>query len=164
MGGGTSEESHTVSYLSPRARRLLDSTRVARLATVSPQGDPYPVPICFVAVEHPAKDGSEGSPLMHVYSVVDEKPKRTRNLKRVRNISDTSRAALIVDQYHDDWAQLGWVQLRGEATLVIDPNERTLALEQLRARYPQYNDMNLEAAPLLCLHVTHAAEWWATSE
>lgn len=148
--------------LSPRARAFLDTAPVARLTTVSPEGEPYPVPICFVALNH--DPATEGSPALRVYSVVDEKPNRTTNLKRVRNIEDTGRAALIVDHYDDDWTQLGWVQLRGTATLVEDLDEHAQAVARLRARYPQYETMNLEEAPLLRIDITHATEWWATSE
>ncbi len=148
--------------LSPRARAFLDTTPVARHATVSPEGEPYPVPICFVALD--ADPTADHSPTLRIYSVVDDKPKRTRNLKRVRNINDTGRAALIVDHYADDWTQLGWIQLRGDATLVDDSREHSEAVARLRARYPQYKTMNLEHAPLLRITVTHATEWWASPE
>jgi PPOX class probable F420-dependent enzyme len=143
--------------LSDRARRFLDASRVARLTTVSGEGEPYPVPICFAAIE----DGGR----LRLYSVVDEKPKRTRDpsreLRRVRNIEQTGRAAVIVDHYEDDWTRLGWVQLRGSARLVTDAAERGAALDALRARYPQYETMQLEEAALLRVDVERASEWWA---
>jgi PPOX class probable F420-dependent enzyme len=143
---------------SDRARRLLDAARVARLTTVSAEGEPYPVPICFTAIE----DGGA----MRLYTVVDEKPKRTldpnRRLRRVRNVEATGRAAVIVDHYEDDWTRLGWVQLRGSAHLVTDTTEHGAALAALRARYPQYEAMQLEESALLRLDVEHASEWWAS--
>jgi PPOX class probable F420-dependent enzyme len=145
-----------VPHLSPRARAFIDSAPVARLATVSSDGELYPVPICFVALDDETN--------LRVYSVVDEKPKRTTNLKRVRNIDETGRAAIIVDHYDDDWTQLGWVQLRGGATLIHDPGEHAEALALLRARYPQYETMTLEESPLFRIDITHATEWWASPQ
>ena len=144
--------------LSDRARRFLDAARVARLTTVSAEGEPYPVPISFATVEEAAS--------LRLYTVVDEKPKRTldpnRRLRRVRNVEATGRAAVIVDHYEDDWTRLGWVQLRGSAHLVTDTTEHGAALAALRARYPQYEAMQLEESALLRLDVEHASEWWAS--
>ena len=57
-----------------RPCRSPENARVARLATVDPDGRPHVVPICFAL---------EGDVL---YTAVDEKPKRTRALQRLRNI------------------------------------------------------------------------------
>jgi len=57
------------------ARRRFSQVRVARLATVSPQGLPHLVPFVF------AVDGDR------LYSAVDAKPKRTLVLRRFDNIA-----------------------------------------------------------------------------
>lgn len=135
--------------LSERGLALLDRSPIARLATVDRAGEPFAVPICFVV------DGSR------VYSVIDEKPKRTQRLKRVRNIEETGRATLVVDHYESDWQELGWVMLRGDATIAEPGTEHGAAIASLRDRYPQYRSMALDQAPLLRIEVTHATEWWA---
>lgn len=122
---------------------------MAHLATAGANGEPHAVPVCY------AVDGDR------VYSVIDEKPKRTRRLRRVRNIEERGRATLIVDRYDEDWSRLGWVMLRASATIVEPGEEHARALQLLRERYPQYEAMALDDAPLLRLDVDRATEWWA---
>lgn len=138
--------------LSDRADRLLDDSPVGRLATAGADGAPHAIPICFAV----AGDV--------VYSVIDEKPKRTQRLRRIRNIEESGRATLIVDRYDDDWGQLGWVMLRAEATVLGPGAEHAAAIAQLRERYHQYREMDLDEAPLLSLRVQRATEWWASPE
>jgi PPOX class probable F420-dependent enzyme len=140
-----------VLELSERALALLDQSPIGRLATVDRSGEPFAIPICFLV------DGNL------VYSVIDEKPKRTQHLKRVRNIEETGRATLIVDHYEDNWQQLGWVMLRGNATIVEPGTEHATAVASLRDRYQQYRTMSLDEAPMLRIEVDRATEWWAAS-
>ena len=105
--------------------RVADA-RVARLATIDPEGRPHVVPICFVL------DGDT------VFSAVDEKPKRSRELQRLRNIHAHPRVALLVDEWHEDWSRLWWVRLRGDARVVDDAAERERALDLLAEKYEQY--------------------------
>jgi PPOX class probable F420-dependent enzyme len=140
-----------VLELSERALTLLDQSPIGRLATVDRSGEAFAVPICFLV------DGNL------VYSVIDEKPKRTLHLKRVRNIEETGRATLIVDHYEDNWQQLGWAMLRGNATIVEPGTEHAVAVASLRDRYQQYLTMALDEAPVIRIEVDHATEWWAAS-
>ncbi len=90
--------------LSDYEHRFLDAARVARLATADASGAPHVVPVCF-AVDNAT-----------LYVTVDEKPKRAdRPLKRLRNIAENPRVAVLVDRYDEDWRRLGWVMLRGTA-------------------------------------------------
>ena len=57
------------------ARERFASARVARLATADAEGVPHIVPLVF------ALDGET------IYSAVDAKPKRTTDLKRLRNVT-----------------------------------------------------------------------------
>ena len=75
-------------------RRFIERQRVARLATVDASGLPHLVPICF------ALDGDV------LYSVVDEKPKRTMHLQRLKNIETQPAVAVLLDEYDEDWTQL----------------------------------------------------------
>src|ERR671922_2666072 len=110
-----------------RAREHLLASRVAHLATVGPDGRPHAVPICF-ALERDT-----------VYFAVDQKPKRTSNLRRLRNISANPGVAMVVDHYEDgDWTRLWWVRVEGTARIVESPEESEHAIELLAGRYPQY--------------------------
>ena len=107
-------------------RQRVREARVARLATVDAEGRPHLVPICFVL---------EGETL---YSAVDEKPKRSKRLKRLENIRRRPEVTVLVDHYEEDWTRLWWVRLDGRASVLDDGREREHALELLRAKYEQY--------------------------
>jgi PPOX class probable F420-dependent enzyme len=108
------------------ARALFASARVARLATVRPDGSPHVVPVCFAF------------PGETIYTAVDHKPKATAALARLRHIAAEPRVALLADRYEDDWSRLWWVRVDGDAKIVGSVSEREAALAALAAAYPQY--------------------------
>jgi PPOX class probable F420-dependent enzyme len=137
------------------ARRLLERGRVGHLATADATGRPHVVPVCY------AFDESA------LYFVADEKPKRTaaRSLKRLRNLRENPHAALVVDEWDEDWTRLAWVMVRGPAAVESDATRRADALARLRRRYPQYDAMRLDDAnahPLVRLSAAHVMTWCAT--
>ena len=115
---------------------------VARLATVGADGRPHVVPICFAV---------KGDTL---YTAVDEKPKRTRRLKRLANIEANPRVEVLIDHYEDDWSRLWWVRLRGPARIVDDRR----AVELLAAKYPQYRERP-PAGPVIAVTIEERTEW-----
>ena len=108
------------------ARERFAAARVARMASVDADGHPHLVPIVF------AVDGDD------VLSIVDAKPKRTPELKRLRNIAANPRVALLADEYDEDWQRLWWVRADGEARVEESGPARERAIELLRAKYEQY--------------------------
>ena len=122
-----------------------EHARVAHLATVNPGGRPHVVPICFVL------DGGV------LYTAVDEKPKRTRRLQRLRNIESNPQVEVVIDHYDEDWTQLWWVRLRGTARIVDDAR----ALELLAAKYPQYREQ-LPTGAVIAITVEERSEWTAS--
>jgi PPOX class probable F420-dependent enzyme len=119
-----------------------EDAAVARLATVDREGRPHVVPICFVI------DGST------LYTAVDEKPKRTRRLKRLANIEANPVVEVLIDHYEADWSKLWWVRLRGSARIVEDPR----AVELLAAKYPQYRELP-PAGPVIAIEIEKRSEW-----
>jgi PPOX class probable F420-dependent enzyme len=115
---------------------------VARLATAGRDGRPHVVPICFVL------DGET------LYTAVDEKPKRTRRLRRLENIEANPHVEVLIDHYEDDWSKLWWVRLRGTARIVEDPR----AVDLLVAKYPQYAERRPEG-PVIAVDVEERSEW-----
>jgi PPOX class probable F420-dependent enzyme len=111
---------------SAQARALFASAPVARLATVTADGAPHIVPVCF------ALTGDS------LYTAVDAKPKRTSSLARLANIAAEPRVALLADHYDEDWTRLWWVRADGDAGVVTDADERERAVASLAAAYPQY--------------------------
>jgi PPOX class probable F420-dependent enzyme len=135
---------------SDAARELLDRTRVAHLATADGQGRPHVIPLCY------ARLGDV------IVFVVDEKPKRAgKTLKRMRNIAENPSVALVVDVYDEDWRRLEYALVHGRAEVVEDPAEHGRALEALRARYPQYRSMALDAHhnPVVRIHPARVHHW-----
>jgi PPOX class probable F420-dependent enzyme len=130
-------------------RTFLEQQRVGHRATVSRGGEPHVVPVCYAVADDT------------IYTPIDEKPKQPgRTLRRVRNIEETGRAALVVDRYDEDWTQLGWVLLRGRAELLAPGSpEQARAVELLRQRYPQYQAMRLETQSMIALRIERVSVW-----
>jgi PPOX class probable F420-dependent enzyme len=133
--------------IEPAVAAFIERQRVARLATVEAAGVPHMVPICFALVEG------------CVYSVVDEKPKRSTRLQRLRNIAANPNVAVLFDVYSDDWSRLAWVMLRGSAAVLDSDAEHDAAVAALRARYPQYEQMSLENRPVIRIEPERVTTW-----
>jgi PPOX class probable F420-dependent enzyme len=116
------------------ALALLREARVARLGTADRAGRPLVVPVCYALDEETGR----------LYSPVDAKPKRTRNLRRLRNIADNPRASLLVDRWDEDWSRLAWVMAEGRAEVVPPGDELARGTDLLFARYAQYRAMGLD--------------------
>jgi PPOX class probable F420-dependent enzyme len=131
------------------ARSRFAAGRVARLATVRPDGSPHLVPIVF------ALDGAT------IAFVVDDKPKSTRELQRLANIRAEPRVSVLVDHYDDDWAAVWWVRVDGRARVVdADPAlDRAVAL--LAEKYPQYAT-DRPPGPAVLIDV-ETWRWWSYS-
>ena len=125
--------------------------RVARLATLSADGTPHIVPVVY------AYDGKR------VYIALDEKPKRVAplRLKRVRNIAANPRVSLLVDRYSENWRRVAWVRVDGSARVLQRGKAHDTAIALLRAKYPQYRKMKLEARPVIEITVKRVVEWVA---
>lgn len=126
----------------------MSEARVARLATVRPDGRPHLVPVTF------AFDGTT------IVTAVDQKPKTTTSLQRLRNIEARGIAGVLVDHYDDDWSQLWWVRADGSAEVVTGGAERQAAIDRLTAKYPQYRDDPPEG-PVIVVTVDRWSSWSA---
>ena len=131
---------------------LIDSIRVARLATADSSGAPHVVPICFVY------DGG------NFYSVLDQKPKRTpvERLKRVRNIVSNPRVSLVLDHYDEDWSRLWYGLVTGTALLIRSGPEHGRAIALLKHKYAQYEDMMIDASPVIRI-IPERTTWWGST-
>ena len=132
------------------ARERFTAARVARLATADFSGQPHLVAICF-AVEGDV-----------VYTAVDQKPKTTMSLRRLRNLAMNARCSLLVDHYSDiAWDELWWVRADGSGReLREDEPERERALELLRERYEQYRH-DAPAGPVVAVEIERWVGWSA---
>jgi PPOX class probable F420-dependent enzyme len=126
------------------ARRRFAEGRVARLATVAADGRPRVVPCCFVLVDDV------------VYSAVDEKPKRSPDLARLKDMAANPNVTFVVDHYEEDWAHVWWARIRGTARMATG-DEETRAVDLLREKYPQYESHQL--ARVVAVDVTEVKGW-----
>lgn len=135
-------------------RETLEAARHGYLSTASADGDPHLQPVVFQVVSDA------------IYIAIDEKPKTTLRLRRLTNIEENPRFALLVDRYDDDWSRLWWVLLRGPAEVLWpsewDSGEAERVIAALRAKYEQYESMELEQRPLLRLRPERVTRWSAS--
>lgn len=108
---------------------VLDGWPVARLATLATSGRPHAVPVVF------ARTGG------CLWCPIDAKRKRVGELARERNVRAHPEAALLLDEYHEDWQRLWWLRVDGRAQVVsqvADAVSYAAAATALRDKYPQY--------------------------
>ena len=149
----TRESSHLsgqTRVLTPEAERFVKCARVAHLASILRlAGQPHVVPVCFALVKG------------RIYVGLDAKPKSVDplRLRRVRNITQNPRVSFLVDRYSEDWTKLGYVMITGEAELCSRDEEGLAAVAALRAKYPQYQEMLRDDAPVLRITPKRASTW-----
>jgi PPOX class probable F420-dependent enzyme len=122
------------------------AARVARLATVGADGRPHIVPCCFSFVGDT------------IVSAVDAKPKSTMALRRLANIEANPAVSLVVDHYDDDWEELWWVRVDGEARVCGDGARRESALDSLATKYQQYR-LDRPMGPVIEIEPTAWRAW-----
>jgi PPOX class probable F420-dependent enzyme len=127
-------------------RERVARARVGRLATLDPDGRPNLVPLCYALA---------GETL---YTAVDEKPKRSRQLRRVENIQERPDVTVLVDHYEDDWSCLWWVRLRGKGRVIEDVDEKERALALLKAKYEQYREQP-PSGPFIAVDIEEWRGW-----
>jgi PPOX class probable F420-dependent enzyme len=137
----------TLETLPGWASELVETARVARLAYLDGDGHPRVLPVTF-AVTGDA-----------IWSAIDEKPKRAAEPARVEYLRRRPEAALLVDEYDDDWSRLLWVQLMGRVD-VLPASSAPEAMAALAAKYADYA-RRPPPGPLLRLTVERALSWRA---
>jgi len=130
------------------ARARLAAARVARLATAGLDGQPHLVPVTF------AVDGDL------IYTAVDHKPKTTVNLRRLGNILQNPRVALLADHYAEDWETLWWVRVDGSASIVEYGQAAQHPIDVLADRYEQYR-LARPTGPVVIIQVNRWTGWAA---
>jgi len=131
--------------LAEHERAFLLRRRIGHLATADTSVLPSLVPVCF-ALEAET-----------LYTALDDKPKRTRRPRRIRDIEANPRVAFLADHYDEDWSRLGWVMLRGDAVILESGEEFEVGGQCLRRRYAQYETMRL--SPMIAVRIFEVRSW-----
>jgi PPOX class probable F420-dependent enzyme len=108
----------------------LKKARVGRLATVDRKNAIHLVPIVFANLGD------------RIYFVVDRKKKSGKELKRIRNISETGKAALLIDHYSENWKTLTSLLIQCAGRVLApgsDSIEKRRAAKKLKEKYSQYS-------------------------
>ena len=129
------------------ARARFAGCAVLRLATAGADGRPHLVP-CTFAVDAAGR----------VVIGIDNKPKSSANLRRLRNIAENPQVSLLADQYADDWAQLWWARADGTAAIELSGSEHVSHWALLRSKYPQYAGQVLDG-PVIVVAVESWSGW-----
>jgi coenzyme F420-0:L-glutamate ligase / coenzyme F420-1:gamma-L-glutamate ligase len=139
-----------MTHFTPVQLAFLQAQRAGRLATATSEGLPHVIPVCY------ACDGAS------LFIALDAKPKRVapERLRRIRNILENPRVALVIDRYSDDWSQLAYLLIQGTAALVhAGEAEHSRAIALLRDRYVQYLTMPIEQQPVIAIRPTKVVTW-----
>lgn len=134
---------------------ILEHHPVARLAVRAGREGVFQVPVVF------ARSGGR------LWSPVDAKPKAGGELARARHIRAHPRVSLLLDHYDDDWSQLWWLRVEGEAEIVqgsTASDERAVAaVRALKVKYPQYDHTAVlrEPATLIAIRPQRLVSWRA---
>ncbi len=121
----------------------------ATLGTISRSGRPHLVPIVFAY-----EDGV-------LYSAVDQKPKSTYRLRRLRNIETNPDVSVLVDHYEDDWTRLWWVRLDGTAGVMRSGPGFRRGLALLTRKYAIYTTKP-PPGPVIEIRVQEIRSWSAS--
>ena len=146
--------------LTSPVRAFIEARRTAVLVTVAADGQPRPVPVCFVL------DRVEGSRAL-LYTPLDQKPKRyadVRRMARVRDIIARPDVTMLFEQWDEDWTRLAWLRARGTAVLEepdADPETHRRVVVSLRRKYSQYRSHALEQRPMICVTIHDTSAWSA---
>jgi hypothetical protein len=68
----------------------------------------------------------------------------------------------LIDEYSEDWQQLWYILVRGQAKLIPMPasRERARAIQRLRQKYPQYAaGMLADDAPVIRITPERIISW-----
>jgi PPOX class probable F420-dependent enzyme len=129
----------------------------AHLATVGADGVPHLVPVVHALTTD--VDGAGGA-LDTIVVVVDHKPKRTTDLRRLRNIRDEPRVCFLVDAYSSDWDALWWVRADARAEVVEGGPRHAAAVALLQRRFAQYR-VQVPTGPAVVARVERWTGWAA---
>src|SRR3972149_5590037 len=101
-------------------RDFISLQRVLRIATVDKNGTPHNVPLCHII------DGDR------IYAATE------KGSKKVKNLIESGKAALVCDEYSEIWSYLKGVSIQGKARVISQGPEFRKARKLLYQKYTLY--------------------------
>ncbi|HYI46785.1 MAG TPA: pyridoxamine 5'-phosphate oxidase family protein [Actinomycetota bacterium] len=142
-----SVKASSLAELPPNVSSILERARRATFSTLLDDGSIHSVPVVFVI-----ENGKIVSP-------IDDKPKSSKDLQRVRNLEVDPRATFLADLWDEEWTRIGWVMVKG--TVSVEPI--STAGVALRERYSQYDEEMTTGERALYLTPSRISWWtWST--
>ena len=98
-------------------------------------------------------------------SVFTRPSTRSRNatapskLKRLKNIRENPKVALVIDHYDEDWRKLAYVLVFGKARILQSGEKHRSAVQLLRKKYPQYRSMAIDERPMIAITAKRIVSW-----
>ena len=124
-------------------RQYLRAAERAFLATTGDDLRPHIVPVVFALTDD------------ELVIAIDQKPKTTTHLRRLRNLAWNPRVAVLCDRYDADWSRLWWVRADGVARV---DEKNPAAVESLAAKYPQYR-LDPPRGPVITVTIDGWSGW-----
>jgi len=101
-------------------RDFISLQRVLRIATVDKNGMPHNVPLCHVM------DGDR------IYFATE------KGSKKVKNLKENGKVALVCDEYSEIWSYLKGVFIQGKTRVISQGQEFRKVRKLFYRKYPQY--------------------------
>jgi len=111
--------------LTTKERDFAECLRVARVATVTPDGFPHNVPVCPLFDKNKIYFGTE------------------RSARKVRNIESNPNVTVVFDEYSEAWSYIRGIMFQGKAR-IVNTKEFRQVRKKIYAKYSQYE----QSAPL----------------
>ena len=82
----------------------------------------------------------------------------------MRNIRRHPQVGLTIDHYEEDWSRLFYIQIRGVAR-IVEPDDplHARSIDTLRAKYPQYREMDLAIRSVIVIAELRIRVWRAAT-
>ena len=83
-------------------------------------------------------------------------------MKRVRNIRANPKVSLVIDDYSEDWSNLGYVIIAGRAEIISpaeSDGEHARAVALLREKYEQYRSMAIDERLVIKIAIKSVKRW-----
>lgn len=98
-----------------------------------------------------------GNPFVRSVEYVNKGPDifflTDKNSTKIKHIKNNPNVAFTVDEDLDDWSKIQGIQMRGEAYVVEQEDEKEQAFNMLMAKFPQFAEMEAEGIEICIVKI-----------